>query len=204
MLSNNNYKIVLTFIIGFLIFSCSGKKEKIPPIDFENKTQVLEVVQKHFSKDFTVAISGMYDKAGKQYILAGQEINNSDDWGIKFTFLEKTENGFEAKYETDLLEGSFSESLVDKIKITSFDYDLAYYNSQGYYLGSGGGEIFAYIIDFENKLVYYAHLVAESEKSISLFISDNTKDKEVINFFKLSFKKDYPGLILVKDDVILE
>jgi hypothetical protein len=195
---------VLSLIIGLLIFSCSEKKEKIPPIDFENKTQVLEVVQKHFSKDFTVAISGMYDKAGKQYILAGQEINNSDDWGIKFTFLEKTENGFESKYETDLLEGSFSKCTVDKIKFAAFKNELIYFNSEDYFMGTAGGEVFAYIIDFENKQVYYAHLVAESENSISLFISDNTKDKEVINFFKLSFKKDYPGLSIVKDDIILE
>lgn len=203
MLSDKKIFVVFV-IIAISFFSCSDKKEKIPQIDFENKTQVLETVQKFYNKDYQVAISGYFDEIGKQYIAAGQEISNNDDWGIKFTILEKTGNEFESRFETDLLEGSFKESLVDKIKISSFNYDLIYYNSQGYYLGSGGGEIFSYIIDFENKEVYYAHLVVESENSISLFISDNTKNKEVINFFTFAFKKDYPNLVIVNDDIIME
>lgn len=199
---NINYSVFLTIL--YLFVSCSDKKEKIPQIDFENKTQVLETVKKFYNKDVDIAVSGLFDEAGKQYILTGDEINNSEEWGIKFAFLEKSENGFEPKFETDLLEGSFSESLVDKIKIPSFDYDLGYYNSQGYFLGSGGGEVFAYILDYQNKQVYYAHLVAESESSVSLFISDNTKNKEIINFFKFAFKKDYQSLVLVKDDIVIE
>lgn len=203
MLSNKKI-FVLIFLITIIFFSCSEKKEKIPQIDFENKTQVLETVQKFYSKDYQIAISGLYDKIGKQYIVAGQEISNADDWGIKFVQLEKVDDEFRPIYETELLEGSFKESLVDKIRISSIDYDLMYYNSQGYYLGSGGGEVFSYIIDFENKEVYYAHLVAESEKSVSLFISDNITNKDVKNFFTFAFKKDYPNLVIVNDDIILE
>ena len=146
----------------------------------------------------------MFDETGKQFIVTGREINNSDDWGIKFTFIEKSGNEFVVKYETDLLEGSFKECFIDKIKFASIDYDLVYFNSQSYFLGSGGGEVFSYIIDLENKQVYYAHLVIESETSTSLFISDNTKNKELINFFTMMFKKDYPGLKLVDDDIIVE
>ena len=203
MLSNKN--LIISFIIFCLaIFSCSDKQEKIPQIDYENKTQVLETVQKFYDKDFQIAVSGLFDKVGKQYIAAGQEITNNEDWGIKFAFLEKSGNEFESKFETELLEGSFKESLVDKIKISSFDYDLLYYNSQGYYLGSGGGEIFSYIIDLEKKQVYYAHLVVETEKNISLYISDNADNKEIVSFFTFSFKKDYPNLVVVNDDIILE
>lgn len=200
-----NKKIYLLFaVISVFFFSCSEKKEKIPQIDFENKTQVLETIQKFYSKDYQIAVSGYFDKIGKQYIVAGQEVNNAEDWGIKFVQLEKVADEFNPIFETELLEGSFKESLVDKIKISAFDYDLLYYNSQGYYLGSGGGEVFSYIIDFENKEVYYAHLVAESENSVSLFISDNVKNKDVKNFFTFAFKKDYPNLVLVNDDIILE
>lgn len=200
----NNYKSFLIVIALLFVFSCSEKKEKIPQIDFENKTQVLETVQKFYSKDYQIAISGLFDEIGKQYIIAGQEVNNADTWGIKFIQLEKSGDEFKSIYETELLEGSFKESMVDKIKISSFGYDLLYYNSQGYYLGSGGGEILSYIIDFENKEVYYAHLVVESENSVSLFISEDTKKKEIVNFFTFAFKKDYPGLVIVTDDIILD
>ena len=202
---SNNYKrilITLTFLLG--IISCADKQEKIPVIDFENKVQVLDVVKNHYNKETQVAFSGLFDETGKQYIAAGFEINNADEWGIKFEFLEKSGNEFILKYESELLDGSFKESFVDKIQFSSIDYDLVYYNSRGYFMGSGGGEVFSYIVDFENKDVYSAHLVVESESLTSLFISENTQNKELINFFTLTFKKDYPNLKIVEDDVIVE
>jgi hypothetical protein len=104
-------------------------------------------------------------------------------------------------------EGRFAkvtQNFVDKIKFSSIDYDLVYYNSQGYFMGSGGGEVFSYIVDLENKQVYSAHLVVESQSSTYLFISDNTQIKELINFFTLTFKKDYPSLTIVDDDIVVE
>jgi hypothetical protein len=204
LLSDNIKRKLTTLLIFIFIVSCSNKQEKIPVIEYGNKTQVLDVVKKHFNKDVNFAFGGMFDETGKQFIVTGREINNSDDWGIKFTFIDKSGNEFVVKYETDLLEGSFKECFVDKIKFASIDYDLVYFNSQGYFLGSGGGEVFSYIIDLENKQVYYAHLVIESETSTSLFISDNTKNKELVNFFTMMFNKDYPNLKIVDDDIIVE
>ncbi len=204
MLLNNikNGFIILCLLIG--VISCNDKQEKIPVLDFENKVQVLDAVKKHFNKETQAAFGGMFDETGKQLIAAGWEINNTDEWGIKFAFLEKSEDEFDTKYETELLDGSFKESFVDKIKFSSIDYDLVYYNSQGYFMGSGGGEVFSYIIDLENKQVYYAHLVVESQTSTYLFISDNTENKELTNFFTLNFKRDYPGLTIVEDDIVLD
>ena len=194
----------MILVLFFGIISCSDKEEKIPVLDFENKVQVLDIVKKHYNKETQVAFGGLFDETGKQYIAAGYEINNSDEWGIKFEVLEKSGNKFNSKYETDLLDGSFKESFVDKIQFSSIDYDLVYYNSQGYFMGSGGGEVFSYIVDFENKQVYYAHLVVESGSSTSLFISENTQNKELINFFTLTLKKDHPILKIVEDDIVVE
>jgi hypothetical protein len=204
LLLNKLTKQILLFALILLIVACADKKEKIPVLDFENKTQLLEVLKKHYNKDTQIALIGMFDETGKRFILAGWEVNNSDEWGIKFSFLEQSGDEFISKYETDILDGSFKECLVDKIKFSSIDYDLVYFNSRGYFLGSGGGEVFSYVIDFENKQVYYAHLVVESETEISLFVSDNTKNKELLNFFTLTFKKDYPDLKIVKDDIVVE
>lgn len=204
MLSNNLFKSLALIFIVLGSISCSDKEEKIPVLDYQNKAQVLDVVKNHFNKDIQVAFAGLFEETGKQFIAAGWEVSNSNEWGIKFSFLEKTGNKFISKYETELLAGSFKESFVDKIKFSSIDYDLVYYNSQSYFLGSGGGEVFSYIIDFENKQVYYGHLIVESESSTSLFISENTSSKELINFFTLTFKKDYPGLKLVQEDIIVD
>ena len=189
MLLNKYIKKLVYLSLFLAIISCSDKQEKIPVVDFQNNAQVLEIVKKHYNKEAQVAFGGMYDETGKQFIAAGLEINNSDEWGIKFVFLEKTGDELKVIYETDMLDGSFKESFVNKIKFASLDYDLLYYNSQGYFMGSGGGEVFSYIIDLEKKQVYYAHLVAESETAISLFISDNTINKELVNFFTVTLEK---------------
>jgi len=204
LLSNNFLKKLIGLTFLFVMISCSDKQEKIPVVDFQNNSQLLEIVKKHYNKEAQVAFGGMFDETGKQFIAAGLEINNSDEWGIMFVFLEKIGDELKVIYETDILDGSLKESFANKIKFASFDYDLLYYNSQGYFLGSGGGEVFSYIVDLEMKQVYYAHLVVESETATSLFISDNTTNKELINFFTVTLKKDYPNLKIVDEDIFVE
>ena len=191
-------------IIILLLISCSEKKEKIPVLDYNNKAQLLEMVKKHYNPDAVFAFGGIFDDTGRETIAVGTEVENNDNWGIKFILLKLEDNEFVVKFETDLLDGSFKESFVNKIKFSSFEDELLYYNSQSYFMGSGGGEIFSYIIDFNDKLVYYAHLVVDPTTDTSLFISDNTDNKEIKNFFNLNFKKDYPNLKLVSDDIFVE
>lgn len=204
MLSGNKNKII--FLLSLLLFflSCSDRQEKLPPINYEDKQELLELIKKRYNSEVSVAIGGLFDQRGKQYVALGVEYENSQEWGIKFSFVENIGDEFNLIYETELLEGSFKESFTDKIKLASVDYDLIYYSSQGYFMGSGGGEVFSYLIDMEKKQVYYAHLVAESDTAIYLYISDNTDNKDLVNFFTLSFRKDYPGLQIVTDDVLLD
>lgn len=205
MLSNKYLQKTLSFIFLLLIiFSCSDKGEKIPVIDYNNKAQLLEVVKKHYNPNAVFVASGIFDDTGKQMIGVGVEVENNEEWGIKFSMLQAVNEYLTVKYESDVLEGSFKESFVDKIKFSSFDNELLYYNSQSYFMGSGGGEIFSYIVNFNDKQIYYAHLVVEPNELTSLFISDNTENKEIKNFFLLTFKKDYPNLKVVTDDIIVE
>ena len=102
-----------------------------------------------------------------------------------------------------LLPGSFKGSLCDKIKFPSFDHELVYYNSKDFYLGSSGGEVFTYIINFQDQKAYKAHLISEG-KSVSLFISNNIDVPEIHNFFYSIFKRDYPNLKIVDKDVELK
>lgn len=187
-----------------IIFSCSDKGEKIPVIDFNNKTQLFETVKKYYNTNAVFAAGGIFDDTGKQLIAVGVEVENNEVWGIKFALLQVVNQYLTVQYESELLDGSFKESFVDKIKISSFDNELIYYNSQSYFMGSGGGEIFSYIVNFNDKQIYYAHLVLEPNEVASLFISDNTDSREIKNFFLLTFKRDYPNLKVVTDDIIVD
>ncbi|WP_337871774.1 hypothetical protein [Ignavibacterium sp.] len=203
MLSDKILKIFFAFILIMLI-SCSDKSEKVPALNYEDKKQMLEITKKFFDENTTQAFGGVFDETGRETIIAGIEKNDKSEWGIKFYQLRLVDNEFEIIFETKLLEGSFKESLVDKIKFPMRDYELIYYNSQGYFMGSGGGEVISYIIDFGKKDIYYAHLVADPVIPPSLFISKNTQDKYIREFFYTYFKKDYPKLRLVDEDITLD
>ena len=139
-----------------------------------------------------------------QEIAAGIELTENNNWGIKFVLLEVVDNQLKKTYETELLAGSFKGSLVKKIKFSNIKYDLIYYNSQDYFWGSGGGEVFAYVINLGDNKTYYTHLFSESRKPAELFLSKNIADPELRKFFISNFKKDYPDLKLASEDVSLE
>ncbi|MEJ5262420.1 MAG: hypothetical protein WHT45_07050 [Ignavibacterium sp.] len=203
MLSDKTIKILFAFTLLILI-SCSDKNEKIPALNYEDKKQMLEITKKFFDENTAKAFGGVFDESGRETIIAGIEKNDKSGWGIKFYQLRLVDNELEVIFETKLLDGSFKESLVDKIKFPMRDYELIYYNSQGYFMGSGGGEVISYIIDFGKKDIYYAHLVADPVIPPSLFISNNTQDKYIREFFYTYFKKDYPRLRIVDEDITLD
>lgn len=150
------------------------------------------------------AFYGNFDGDELNELAVGLEINDNENWGIKFSLLKENDKKFNEVFYTKLLDGSFRESMTQKIKFPSFPYELIYYNSRDYFLGSGGGEVFSYIIDFNKKEIYYAHLVSETRKGVSLFLSENIKEGDIKNFFLNLFKKDFPKFSLIDKDITLD
>ena len=205
MLSNKilKYLILVSFVV--LVSSCGDKGDDVlPRIDFENKIQLIELSKRVLGNEVVTAFGGFFDESPRKKIAAVIETDENIDWGIKFVLLEENKGKLETIFQTRILPGSHRESFLDKIKFPSFEYELLYYNSQGYFMGTGGGEVYTYVVDFDNKEIYYAHLINEARKPISLFISANTTNKDVKNFFIQIFRKDYPNLKLVDQDITLE
>ena len=207
MLSNRLFYFILCFITALVVFSCGEKKrpaeKTTPTIDFNSPEVVTSEAKKILGPDLKFAYKGNFDKDSVVEISAGTEINDKNEWGIQFYLLKFEENKLKKTFQTNLLKGSFKESLTKKIEFPSFDYELLYYNSQDYFLGSGGGEVFSYIIDFKNQHTFFAHLFIEKEK-ISLFISKNIDNSEIKNFFIANFKRDYPNLQIVSKDANID
>jgi hypothetical protein len=188
-----------------LFFSCNEKDKKIPEkkIDLNSPEAVLKEAKKTLGNETQIAITGNFDNDTTKEFAAGTEINKPDKWGIQFHLLREKDDSLQDVYSTDLLEGSFTDAMVRKEKPDSENYDLVYYNSLDYYLGSGGGEVFSYLIDFNKKQTYYAHLFTEKGRRISLFLSENVTPA-IKNYFISVFKRDYPNLALVNKDVNLD
>ena len=206
MLSGKIFLIVLLSTVALTFFSCGKKKEEsgeLQKIDYSDPQVAAREAQKYLGADVMFAAKGKFDRDTVIEIAAGTEIKDTTEPGIKFTLLKMSGGKLEKVFETAVLNGSFKDGLVKRIKFPSFDYELVYYNSQDYYLGSGGGEVYSYIVNLNKGKVYYAHLVIEKNRPPSLYLSDNIDVPELKTFFISIFRKDYPSLQIVSKDVVL-
>ncbi len=205
MLSNKKVFIILLF--GLLSFSCSKNKsdaDEANKIDYANPEVVLQQAKNILGNDVKFAYKGKFDQDSTIEIAAGVETQKPKEWGIKFVLIKKDKDQFKVAFQTPLLNGSFKQCLVQKIKFPIFDYELIYYNSQDYFLGSGGGEVYSYLINYNEGKTYTAHLVTQPGTNVSLYLSENIDFPEVKNFFLSIFKRDYPSIQIVSKDIELK
>ncbi|RPI67719.1 MAG: hypothetical protein EHM47_15375 [Ignavibacteriales bacterium] len=204
LLLNKFLSVVLIVLISFFI-SCGDNEEKkqAPLKDFKDPAVQLKEAKSLLGEDAQMTFLGNFDKNKNEELIAASEINTKDEWGIKFTSIKLNNEKPEKVFETKLLEGFLEDSRLEKLNLSSKDYELLYYHSGDFFMGSGGGEVFSYVIDFEEEEVYYAHLVADNKK-ISLYISDNISDDEVKQLFLNTYKRDFPAYVLVQEDVLYE
>lgn len=203
LLSNKN--ILLFILFTFILFSCGENKnhETSPVDDANDPAAVLKAAKNVYGKNVLSVLTGNYTDTTTQFAVMTETIT-ADVWGINFNLMKKNSSVYESVYGTDILPGSFKESELKNMRLPGFDYDFVYYNSLDYFMGSGGGEIFSYIIDFKNRQTFYAHLVVEAGNPVSLFISGNTEAASIKDFFINTFKNDHPSLVLIDEDVELE
>ena len=202
-----NKKILILVFVSLLSFSCNKNKsdaDNSNAIDFENPEVVLQQAKNVLGNDVKFAYKGKFDQDTTIEIASGTETQSPKQWGIKFVLLKRDDNQLKVAYQTPLLNGSFKQCLVQKIKFPVFDYELIYYNSQDYFLGSGGGEVYSYLINYNEGKTYFAHLVTQSGGNVSLYLSENIDFPEVKNFFVSIFKRDYPSVQIVSKDIELK
>ena len=203
-----NKKSLSVLLLGLLLLnSCTEKKQNTDLVklknSYNNPSFVLGQAKAILGNDVKQTFKGRFDRDTVIEVIAGTEVEKQTEWGIRFNLLKLINGKLTKTWQTGLLPGSFKGSLCDKIKFPSFDHELVYYNSKDFYLGSSGGEVFTYIINFQDQKTYSAHLVSEG-KTVSLYISDNIDVPEIHNFFFGIFKRDYPNLKIVYKDVQLK
>lgn len=204
---SNKIIIGLLAVFSLVFFSCTKKnasQEAENATDYENPQVVLEKAKGILGPNVSFAYKGKFDMDTVIEIAAGVEIQTQKEWGIKFILLKMEGGQLKESYETPLFNGSFKQCMVQKIKFPFFNQELIYYNSQDYFLGSGGGEVYSYLVNFNNKETYYAHLVTAPDRPVSLYLSGDIDIPQVKGFFISNFKRDYPSLMVVNKDVVLK
>ncbi|MCZ6702714.1 MAG: hypothetical protein O6940_06690 [Ignavibacteria bacterium] len=198
MLLNNYYKFIGITIILLSIIGCGKKNDE--HVNFDDPRSVRNIANNVIDETIRFSASGYFSSDTNKSIIAGTEKFKKSKMGISFSLLEKVDDEFKVVYNTGVLEGSFNKCIVDKMKFSSNGIEMIYYNSKDYYLGTSGGDVYLYVIDFIEKEVYYGHLIAERSSGTSLFLSENLIDPMLRRFFISYFKKDYTALRIINSD----
>ena len=195
-----NKVIYLSFIILWFFIAAGCKKSYEPPPHnlFENEQLVLKTAKDLVGDNVSFSTAGHFESDTVKSIVAGVEISESNSWGIKFYLISWVDGEFQIKYTTGLLNGSFVQCLVNKIKFSDFNTELIYYNSKNYFLGNAIGDVYSHVIDLKKLKVYSALLSVISEGRVSLDLSQNIDNPMIKNFFISYFRRDYPNLRLVE------
>ncbi len=198
MLLNNYYKFIGITIILLSIIGCGNKNNQ--QVNFDDPRSVRNIANNTIDETIRFSVSGYFSSDIIRSIVAGTEKSEKSKMGISFSLIEKVDDEFKVVYNTGVLDGSFNKSIVDKMKFSSDGIEMIYYNSQDYYLGTGGGDVYLYVINFAEREVYYGHLIAERSWGTSLFLSKNVVDPMLRRFFISYFKKDYAALRIINSD----
>jgi hypothetical protein len=198
LLSNKTIIQLLIIIPLLLIGGCKKSYEPPPHNLFENEQLVLKTAKDLVGENVSFTTSGHFESDTLKSIVAGVEVSGKNEWGIKFYLISWSEGEFKIKYQTSVLNGSFVQCLVNKIKFSDFDNELIYYNSKSYFLGNANGDVYSHVIDMKKQKVYTAHLSVITEGRVSLDLSQNIDDPMLKTFFISYFRRDYPNLRLVE------
>ena len=204
----NKYLFLLFFIFFFILNGCNKKTEKVDTNillkKYNSQVFLLKKVQEVLGKDVYFAVKGNFDNKNNLEIAAVKEINKIDTAGIQFFLLGLKETDLSVISSTKILRGSLTKSFTNKIEFPFFNYELLYYNSNDYYIGSGGGEQFSYIINLKENETDYSHVVSVSKKLGRIYISKNIKRKEIKNFFLSNAKRDFPNIKVSATDINID
>ena len=195
-----NKSFYLALILGF-IFALSGcKKSYEPPPHnlFENEQLVAKTAKDLVGQNISFVTAGNFESDTLKSIIAGTEVAENNLYGIKFYLISWVDGEFQIKFSTNVLNGSFIQCMVNKIKFSDFNNELIYYNSKNYFMGNASGDVYSHVIDFKKLKVYSAHLSVIGEGRVSLELSDNIDVPMLKNFFISYFRRDYPNLRLVE------
>ncbi len=202
---------LLCCVMVFHFFACDKKNDK--PVNLAvsadsaakiDRQILFNYAKKVVSDDVKDIEYGVFEKDSSKGLIAGREFMSSKEWGIRFYYFKFVNNNPQKVFETPLLKGSLNESLLKRFKLANYNYELFYYDSQDYFLGSGGGEIFSYLVDISTKEIFYAHFFTVADRPLSLYLSPNINRNEIREFFIKNFQRDYPNLMVVNRDFDLD
>lgn len=207
----NPVHLLLSISFSILFFFAGCEKKDTPTVDKNSVNQdslslfhakISSLLNEKYQASITKIVEGKFDNSGKILFACFLKKKTNAERILFIIFLDsstiKKTGGI--VYKTPLLEGD-----PDAIQMTQFPSDssavnLIYFDTGDYLMGTGGGEIFYYIIDCSNKQTYSAHFIADKERGFNLYIASGYKPW-INKVFLDKAKSNYSPIKLLKKDI---
>jgi len=196
---------VLLSIMVIILFSGCGKKVDNKEQQAAFKTddeRIIEFVNNRYRCKEVKVLSGTFKPNYSLYAVV-YEVNSGTEFGIKFLLAHVHTDSVIVDYNSNLFDGAVNQSVFERVNIPGKGYDAVYYNSAGYFMGSGGGEVFACLVDFQEASVVTGHVFISGDSEPKLYIPATVKEKSVRDFLVRRINNDFPGIKQVSHDVKL-
>jgi len=194
--------LLFLFLIVFSVTGCNTEREQ-PEGSLHEYLKQGENARLFLEKNLSLELQyGFYLPllAADTYRFCYLEEEDSfAEWGIRFVFAELQDTLLVKIYTSPILDGSLKESDVKPVRLSGYTYDLLFYHSGSYFLGSGGGEVYSYLADFEEKTFTPGFLEVTGGGMVTLSIPSGIPDV-MKKFFVGEFKKNYPSLTVEEFD----
>lgn len=203
-LKKNYNRIVFLIILGSVFFfrGCDPKTERVEPSVHEfllTDSNALSLVKAKYNPAAKNAFYRPFNESEIYGVACTEEVNTIAEWGIRFVLLKPVSDSIEVVYKSSVLEGSLSEAVLKSVRINNFNYDFLYYNSGAYFIGSGGGDVYLYMVDFNMQVIYQVYGEVTSNGSLVLHLSGNIPE-EIKDFFISELRAEYSSLIIGSPD----
>ena len=191
-------------LLPFFFFACDKNNKQDDPL--AGKSQVTEeklitdYIQHSYNGNELKIIKGNFRANESENSAVLFEVNKGPELGIRFILLHVAGDSVSQQFSSSLFDGAVNEAVYEKIRVPGKNYDGVYYNSGSYFMGSGGGEIFSYIVDFSEAKIYTAHLFILKNQVPKLFIPEIVRNTEMGTFFQKKCKIDFPNVQVVSRD----
>jgi hypothetical protein len=192
---------LMLVLISLFLSACEKKDENDAGIVKRTEEQIIaDFARAHYHGSEVKLMTGEFKVRELNLTAVILEENSGTEFGIRFLLVHLAADSVIVDYVSNILDGSVTDAVIEKVRLSGSNYEQLYYYSAGYFMGSGGGEAFAYVIDFNLSKVSMAHVYISRDKSPKLFISATVQNKEVREFFIKKFRADFPDLELVSRD----
>ncbi|MBI2419820.1 MAG: hypothetical protein HYV28_18300 [Ignavibacteriales bacterium] len=104
-------------------------------------------------------------------------------------------------YVTEPLEGDPDNTELTSVRLTDIPHPIVYFNTGDFLMGTGGGEVFHYLIDAAKEQIYPAHFIADKSSGFGLYLPPQSRAAVIQDFFHAKVSKQYSPLSTLKRDI---